>query len=192
MSLEKLSGQIALDTKTETNRILEEARDKTKHIIGEAEKKKKQGLSEAENNALKTALAEKTGEIAAAKLEAKRIIEEAKEEKTGEVLAEIRNSFLRQREAKNYPSILEALIKAGLGALGENAVVMVNEKDQAIARQFAKKARVKKAGIAAGAIVASADEKIIVDDSFEAVFREKTDAIKAVLFQKMFAQVGEK
>lgn len=191
MSLERLSKQIMVDTQAEAKAILSGAGKKALEITALAEKQAKQLLSDSEKSARKAAVAEKMEALAAARLEAKRVIEEAKEAKADEILSEIRRDFLKQREAGKYAKILQKLVESGLAAIGEKAVVMVNEKDVQAAKHSAKNASVKKTGIAAGAIVTSADEKIIADNSFEAIFWEKSEAIKALLFHKMFGRAGK-
>lgn len=191
MSLEILRKQITADTKAEAERIVDEAEKKSISIIKQAENQAKQLVSGEQKSAESIALAEKAETIAAAKLEAKRIVDEAKETKAEEALSLVWEEFSKHRNEKNYAKTLKSLIEAGKKSIGSGFVVMVNEADMQQAKETAKKAKVKKTDITAGAIVASLDEKIIANNSLEAVFEEKKDTIKAEIFQEMFPEKKE-
>ncbi len=186
MSLEQLTKQIAMDARSEAKRIVDEAKKKAKEMVKEAETQKKKLLQKAEKNAREAAVLEKAEAIAAARIEAKRIVEEARAEKAEQALAAVWKEFVKQAEGNSYPHMLRFLIHQGLESIGPNAIVMVNERDVSTAKQAARKAIVKKAGIEAGAIISAEDGKIIVNNSFEGIFADKRNGLKAQLFLEMF------
>jgi len=191
MSLETLTKQIEVDTEKQAKQIVSDAENKAKEIVRDAEKKAKQIVGQEIENARNTAAAEKATAIASAKLETKRIIEEAKEQATENAVEQAWKEFKAVRKSREYRKILRNSIEKGLKSLSEKAIVQVSEEDFSEAKGLAKNAALKKAGIVGGAIISSTDEKIIVNNSLEAFFEQKRDEVKARLYHKMFQERGE-
>lgn len=185
MGLTQLKNELIGDAKGQAKEISLETEKERKEIIKEAEKQKQAVLEQAEKEANTLVEDEKREQFAAIQLKAKRIVSEAKEETVNKNMGDVWTAFAKASKDANYPRLLKRLIEEGLDALGDQAVVQVNNKDKTLAKKFAKKVSVV-SGLSGGAIVSSPDGRISINNSLEALFEERREDIRRMVFGQLF------
>ncbi len=185
MGIELLSKEILEDAKEKAKEIHREALSEKKKILLEAEKQKQEILSKAEKTVENIIAVEKREKISSAQLEAKRMINESKELAVNKALEELWQEFIKTRESKKYSESLSKLASQGVKEIGKDAIIKVNSKDLKLLKENFNLSKTS-ANISGGVIVCSADERIIVNNSFEALFDAKKDEMKKILFKELF------
>jgi vacuolar-type H+-ATPase subunit E/Vma4 len=186
LGLSQLKNELIGDAKSEAKRIAQETEKEKKEILKEAEKKKAAVLAEAEKEANALVEDEKREQYAAIQLKAKRVVSEAKENTVNQNMDKVWKEFAKAGKDKNYPALMQKLIKQGLESLGEQAVVQVNAKDKSLAGKYAKNINKTAADISGGAIISSSDGRIIINNSLEALYDEHKEEIRRVVFGQLF------
>ena len=192
MGLEKLSKELLLDAKKESDSIIEKAMREVEGIIGAAEEKKRKIVEGAKSSGREMALREKNEKISSANLGAKQLVDEEKNGAVEKALLEVFSQLGELRGDKSYQKLLKSLAVEGMKELGKDSVVIVNSKDHALAKKLFPNTSKAAENIAGGVIVASKDGLVRVDNSFEALFEQNRDGIKKDLFTELFGQDGKK
>lgn len=185
MGLSQLKKELIGDAKGQAKEISLETERERKEILKEAEKQKQAVLEAAEKEANALVEDEKREQFAAIQLKAKRIVSEAKEEAVNNNLGEVWTAFAKASKDADYPRLLKRLVEEGLDALGAGAVVQVNGKDVSLAKKYAKNVKAVP-GLSGGAIVSSPDGRISINNSLEALFEERRDEVRRMVFGKLF------
>ncbi|MDO8627045.1 MAG: V-type ATP synthase subunit E [Candidatus Diapherotrites archaeon] len=185
MSLDVLAKEIIKEAEKSVEEIKSEALREKKRILKEAEEKKEQLLSNAQKNIDTIIASEEKEKLSSVQLEAKKSLNEAKESAVINSLDVLWQDFVSLRSGKNYSEILSKLAKQGVKEIGSNAVVKVNSKDAKLLKGSFNLSK-ESVDISGGVIVTSADGRIIVNNSFEALFESKTDDLKKELFKELF------
>lgn len=185
MGLSQLKNELIGDAKSQAKQIALETEKEKKAILKEAERQKQAILEQAEQEANALVADEKREQFAAIQLKAKRIVSEAKEETVNKNMGEVWTAFARASKDANYPQLLKRLIEEGLDALGDQAVVQVNGQDLSLARKYAKKVNAMP-GLSGGAIISSPDGRISINNSLEALFEERKEDIRRMVFGQLF------
>ncbi|RME79342.1 MAG: hypothetical protein D6769_02710 [Methanobacteriota archaeon] len=169
--------------------IVKEAKAEAKAIVKEAEKEKEGSLKELEKELKKREEKELSSyeerlkervveETSKARLEAKRVVEKAKEELFAKALEEAVESFLNSAAYRDY---LASSIEEGKRELGNDVVVHLNKEDQEL---------ISVDGIVydlddRGVVVESKDGKFVLDFSLSELLERKADSLKAAFFKEV-------
>ncbi|MEK6942063.1 MAG: V-type ATP synthase subunit E [archaeon] len=188
MGLEKLSRELLVDAKKESDSVIAKAVREAEAIIGAAEERKRKIVEDAKSTGHKMALREKNEKISAANLDAKQLIDEEKNAAIEKALAVVFSQLGELRGNKPYEKLLKSLAVEGIKELGKDSVVIVNSKDHGIAKKLFPNTSKEAENIAGGVIVATKDGLVRVDNSFEALFEQNKDSIKKSLFAELFGQ----
>ncbi|HLC93094.1 MAG TPA: V-type ATP synthase subunit E [archaeon] len=191
MGLENVKKGLVQQAQAEAKKILSQADKLAEQTIEEAKENASKIRARAKERAAQIADAEANEKGSAAKLRAKKQIAEATNAKMDEALAKAWEEFSSAAQGKGYEKMMEMLIEVAEKELGGKAIVYVNERDEKIAKKFSKNVSPKAANISGGAIVSTADGRISIDNSLEAIFAQKKDDAKKVLYMEMFKERGE-
>lgn len=183
MSLKDVKKELLAETQKEIKNIKKQTEEEKNKILSDAKNTKKEILNSAKKTVELIIDSETKEEISAANLESKRILNEAKELAVQNALEELWQEFLKIRKLKNYSKILKKLVEEGQKEIPGKKIILVNKKDKKLLKGFSN---VKDSSIAAGAIITSSDGKIIVNNSFEALFEFQKDSLKKTLFKELF------
>ncbi len=119
--------------------------------------------------------------IANAHLEAKRELAKAKGELVDSVEKQVWAELLKVRKNKDaYAKLLHKLISTGAKALGSgDAIVYVRAEDRSLVGDL-KDAKLARESVvcSGGAIITSADGRVRIDNTLEALLEEKRDAMR--------------
>jgi vacuolar-type H+-ATPase subunit E/Vma4 len=185
LGLSQLKNELIGDAKGQAKDIALETEAEKKEIFKEAEKQKQAVLEQAEKEATALVEDEKREQFAAIQLKAKRLVSEAKEETVNKNMGDVWTAFAKASKDANYPQLLRKLIEEGVEALGDQAMVQVNSKDVSTAKKFARKVSAV-SGLSGGAIITSQDGRISINNSLEALFEERRDDIRRMVFGQLF------
>ena len=193
MGLEELRKEILHKTHEEVRRIEAEAEAEEGRIIGEAESRRKALLEKAKSDAAETIEAERGEHISSARLRAHKLQAEEKEELVEKAIALVRKRFLAlPKEKEKYSLLLHKLIEKGVAAVGQGAVVHLNNADRKQVKAI-KNATLshEPASIAGGAIIESPDGRVIVRASLEDLFDEYSGETRRLAYTSLFGKGGK-
>ncbi len=186
MGLEELEKQLMVDAKKESETTLSKATQEKEKIIAAALEKKKQIFAQAKNSAQELSQKERNERISAANLRAAQMIDEKKNEIVDLGLQQVWQELIELIDSKDYQKLLKKLIAEGEKELGKQCIVFVNKKDFADAKKISLNVSKSPIEIAGGAIIATKDEKVRVNNSLEAIFEQNKENIRREIFNELF------
>jgi len=186
--LETLQKEILLDAKREANAILAEAEEERRRILAEANKERESVLTTAREGIARVIDAERNERVTSARLNAKRVVNDAKSKVVDQVVEAVWTAFKETRNRPAYAKQLEALVNQGLKEFGGKGVVHLNALDlkSEVAKKYKAKLTKEPLQAAGGAIVASEDGRIRVDYTLEQLFAEKRESVRKAVYTELF------
>ena len=182
----ELDKKIVEEATSKAYAILKEAKEERARTLRKEEAKLKVFLKQEKENFKKTLEERKKEEMASARLEAKRIIENAYEKKFREVLDELALEFKKFRKTKKYGKWLNTLLKEALKELEENensTVVHVSKGDKKLIKTKAKvKEDLEDIG---GLILETKDGKVRVNYSFTQLLEMAKENLRVKFMSEM-------
>ncbi len=185
MGIRKLTSSLIKDGEEEAAKIVESAKWHVQKMV-EEEKAKKQEQKEEVEKEVKRILEEQRRErLAWARLEAKRLLAEGREDAIKKSLDELYALTPSIRESPAYSKWLSSRVADALKQLGEKAVVIVAKGDRKLL--FGLKARVEESlGGLGGAMVESEDGRTRIDLRLETLLEMRSDDIRRILAKELF------
>lgn len=193
MGLKDLKKEMLKKAEREAERTLSEQKEKDNALTAEARKEGKRVVEEAKGEVGLMIENERNEQIAAARLQAKKIINDAKEDVVERALEQAFEELKKLRNEKEYKTLLGRLVGEGTKEIGRDAVVYVNKNDARLARGLGLKVANKVIECAGGALIESSDGRVRVNNTLEARFEEKKEKMRKEVFTRIFAKekVGE-
>ncbi len=189
MGLDNLVDEIMRSASGDSEHIEHETKETCARIVKDAELAAEQRLARAKEDTQTAVGAEKSERIAAARLQAKKMIEDAHESAVNAVLDEIWHKTAAKAKSKDYNKMLKRLIEKGAKELGrKDFEVMVNSRDRKAAKDMRFPLSEESAECEGGAVVLSADEKVRVDMTFESLFASKKDDLRKQIYTSLFGK----
>ena len=201
-----ITEMILEEAKKTAEHIIQEAQKSAEEIL---EKQRQLGVHRANESArllLKKAESEvelnKLNSLANAKIKANWVILSKKETWIDNVLNEAKNELKILTQSKKYLPILEKLIiEAGIILGGKDLEVLLNEKNSTLslkldksAKEISEKTGVKtklrlsreKLKVIGGAIVRTANGKVIMDNTFDDILRRREKDLRSEIAKILF------
>lgn len=192
MGIEELKKEILQRTEEELKKLESEEKEEERAVLSKANAKREDMLANAGKVAQGMVEGERKERLAAAKLKARRIITNAREEFVNSILAGAWNEFRQVRNDKGYPKVLAKLIEEGVKEIGEGAIVYVNADDRKIAKEIKGITLAEKPIICeGGALITSADGRVRVRATLEDIFGSKKEALRGLAFEEAFRKRGK-
>jgi vacuolar-type H+-ATPase subunit E/Vma4 len=189
MGLDNLVDEIMRSASEDADHMERETKDRCAQIVKDAELAAEQKLAKAKEDTQKSVEAEKSERIAAARLQAKKLIEDAHEGAVNSVLDEAWHKVAARAKSRDYPKLLKRLIEKGAKELGrKDFVVMVRSADRKAAKDMKYSLSEDSAECEGGAVVMSSDEKVRVDMTFEALFASKKEDLRKQIYTALFGK----
>ncbi|MEM2963596.1 MAG: V-type ATP synthase subunit E family protein [Candidatus Anstonellales archaeon] len=186
MALDSLEREIKLESSSKAAAIESEAKQKAHEIIENAQKESAKIISAAREEAQRTIHEDRAEQISATHLEASRIISNAKNEAVEAGVAKVWKEFSSLSKGKDYPNILKKLILSGISEIGKEYVLKIREQDAALVKKMGFSYTKSFISSVGGAIIMRPDQKVSSNKTFEAIFEEKKNIIKAKIYKKLF------
>jgi len=191
MGIEKLTGSLIGEANREAREIVKTAEWHVEQMLKD-EKSKEEGIKERAREEVGQRLAEQRNErLAWARLEAKRIIAEAREDAITSNLEEFFASLKEARKGAAYKSFLEQSVRKAAAELGGNATVHVAKSDAAsLGKLHGCKVVAGLEGLG-GAVVESEDRSVRIDLRLETLFEIRRDGLRKEVHDRIFSRGKE-
>lgn len=185
MGLDELRQEINKQASKETRKIRHDAEKEAQKILSEAREQAKALLAkEAEKT--KAEVAQKEVGVYAARLQAKKIVADARNAVLGEALNEVKRELAKIAESRDYHKIFDQLAEEGKHIIGKECVLHVNKRDAPLAKKYGNV--VPTLDSIGGVVVTSHDGRLRIDNSFEALLEEHANELKQMAFEQFFAR----
>ena len=186
MGLNDLSREILDKAQGEAKRIGAGADSKAAEALSRAEGEKKKLLVQVKGEVNTMAESEKGERIAAARLNAKKLISEAQEEVVAKVIEQVQDELESMRRKKQYQDFLAKAIRSALKEIPGDAIVQVNKDDLPTVKSMRGITVGAPIDCSGGAIISSKDGSVRVNATFESLIEEKKDEIRRQVFKELF------
>ncbi len=178
---EELERRAAQEIAAIEQKAQQEAQLERERALKQAEEIVGRAKQEAEQYASKERM-----RISAAHIKAKRMMQDAQFAVVAQVVDEVR-VLLKKKAAdrKAYKRLFEALASDAARAAGRDCVLQANKADAALAKQSGKVDR-KPLDCIGGVAAVSADGRIKIDNTFEALLEQREEAVRQQAYEMLF------
>jgi V/A-type H+/Na+-transporting ATPase subunit E len=189
MGLEEMLTTIRMNTETQCEKIISDAKGEAQKILAEAKQQAAKLEEERNAQAQRELEQERLRSIASARLEAKRRLLETKDE----ILRKYEDEALRylQEFVKSpaYKDFLLNMVKDGVTKIGTGAVVQVNASDRNLLQNSSDfQLSPDSIDCIGGAVISSPDGKRRVDNTLESIFEDRKEELRLKLSEELFAK----
>lgn len=188
MGIEKLTSSLLKEADDEAAKITAAAEAHVKEMKAK-ERSKMAGMEkQAEQEVEKVLKDQKNERLAWARLEAKRITAEAKEDAINNAIEEIFDSLGDIRKSKEYRDFMSKSIPAAASELGnEKITVHVLKDDKKLVPKLPKSCKIETdLDALGGAILETEDGKMRADLTLETLFELKRDDLRKMISAELF------
>lgn len=189
MTIEKIIQKIDAETATEVNEILKDAKKSALEIKREASKELSEKLSQIKDQGEKRITIMRNIYLSEARRMTRRSILGAKEELIQKCFDEAKNQ-LQGLSGDQYRQVLLRLVKNSITLVGDKAVATVTrEEDRATLSSYPNiTVKPELAPGLGGLIIESADGKIVVDNTFEAILERQIEEIRTEVANLLYPE----
>jgi V/A-type H+-transporting ATPase subunit E len=186
MGIEKLKVSLLAEAKEEAQQIVKTAQSHVDGMVNEERAKNAAMKTEAEKEVEKTLEDQRNERIAWARLEAKRINAEAREDAINNVLEAFFDSLAKSRKNAEYKKFLKKAVPAAAADLGGTVVIHVVKGDKSAIPKVKNAKVVEDLKGLGGALVESQDGRIRVDLRLETLVDTRRDDIRSRIAKGLF------
>jgi vacuolar-type H+-ATPase subunit E/Vma4 len=186
MGFEELASELNKSAEAEGKKLIRASERNAEKISEEAKEKSESLLKSARKEASDLARQETSERITSAKLSAKKMVDDARDEAVEAAIAQVWHKFRSDSLRKaSYPSLLDRLAKEGAAEIGSRDVVLyVRDEDRGLLQGY--QFRKLPAEYSGGAIVESANGKVRVNKTLEEIFAAKKPALRKAAYDRLF------
>ncbi len=190
MGIEKLKNSLLSEASEEANKIVQSAEAHVQAMLREERTKRKTLEEEAEKNIERMLVEQSNERIAWARLDAKRIKADAREDAIATVLEGIFEKLATVRNTPEYKKFLKNAVPNAVSELGKGTIIHILKGDKKLLPKISNtKIKEDLKGLG-GALVENADGKIRIDLTLETLFETKRDEIRKQISDKLFGGKG--
>jgi len=189
MGIERLTSSLIKEADDEAAKIVEAAEWHVRKMK-EDERSKRSVLKKDAEKAVEKLLSEQKNErLAWARLEAKRVTAEAREDAINSVIDDLFSSLTEVRKSKEYKDFLSRSVSAALKELkGTKLSVHVRKEDKKLLPKLPDGCKVSaELGALGGAVIETQDGKMKVDLTLETLFELRRDDLRKMISEKLFS-----
>ncbi len=183
MTLDQLRKEIRQEGVRQRREALKDAEAESERILTDAERAVKAILEEARQKA-EVEASLKQSQVSAARLEGKKRIAEARDAVVDEQLADVRTALQEFADSGKYDSVLKDLAEHGQSALGGKVRILARKKDVAKLKKWGY-ADVEPIECWGGCIIVTADGRIRVNHTFEALYEQSLEKLRQAIFEEL-------
>jgi len=188
MGIEKLTGSLIGEANREAKEIVKTAEWHVEQMLKE-ERSKEDGLKQRAQQEVNSRLADQRNErLAWARLEAKRMIAEAREDAISSNLEDFFSVLKEVRKSSAYKSFLEKSVLMAVEELGGKAVVRCVKSDSPILGKLTNIRLESTLEALGGAVVEAEDGTVRIDLRIETLYDIKRDALRKDVYDKIFGK----
>ena len=192
MGFEELAGELGKGADTEGRKIVHASEKNAERIADEAKARAEEIVKAAKKEASEFSRQESAERITSAKLAAKKMVDEARDEAVEASMLQLWAKFKSDSMKKSfYPGMLEALVKEGMDELGgassdpaSQMTIYARDED----RQFLQGCKFKQLPpeYSGGVIVESQSGKVRVNKTLDEIFAQKKPALRKEIYDRLF------
>lgn len=183
--LKDIKGTILKDAKLEGELALKKAEEEVEADLLRARKEGEAKVKRIEGEAEATVESERKERLSGAKLEAKRLTAEAKEDAMNAALDSLIERVKSYAKTRQYAEKTRERISSAVKELGGKAVIHVKKGDKKLFPVNGAEVR-EDAEILGGAIVESRDARLRIDLSVEEMLNAQRDAVRKEIYKWLF------
>jgi V/A-type H+-transporting ATPase subunit E len=188
MGIEKITSSLLADAKKEADEILGNAELSAERMLSQEKSKRTLLLSQAEEQVEKTLEEHRRERLAWARLEAKRISAEAKEDAIKGVFDDLFEMLGEVRKSDEYKKFMKSAVSSAIAELkGKDVVVHCIKGEKSLLPSEKAKA-IEGLEATGGAVVETADGKIRIDLTLEALLGMKREALRKQIYLQLFGE----
>jgi vacuolar-type H+-ATPase subunit E/Vma4 len=182
MSLENLVEEIRQHAEAELQAIIEQQKSEEAQILADRDRRTTE-LRAASQRATETEVArERAQRVAGAKLQARKLLYEAREKRLEEGLRETRALLTDYTTSSAYPAVLKRMVEAATASLGRQIRVSGRAEDASLlAKAAGKSFDPTPQPILGGLIAETADKSRRLNLSFDELLRLREDKVREIL-----------
>ncbi|HXQ48302.1 MAG TPA: V-type ATP synthase subunit E family protein [Thermoplasmata archaeon] len=182
MSLERLVDEIRLKAEQELAEEHARADAQERAIALERDRRTKQVREDGQRLADVDAKRERAQKLAGAKLQARKVVYEARERRTNDQLGQVRELLAEVTESDEYPAVLKRMYAVAVDQLGKQLRVMGRKDDAAQLKSIAGRSFDDTVvPIVGGLIAETPDGSRRLNLSFDELLRLREDAVRSLL-----------
>lgn len=186
MEIEKLKGSLLSEARAEADKIVETAQADAKAMLSE-ERARLSALKENAEKEVEKTLEEQSNErIAWARLEAKRVLAEAREDAIKGVIEQFFDELGSVRKSAEYKKFMKKSVPDAAKELGKGTTVHIAKGDKTALPKMNGTKVVEDLKGMGGALLESSDGKIMIDLTVETLFESKRDELRKKISDKLF------
>jgi vacuolar-type H+-ATPase subunit E/Vma4 len=186
MGIEKLKGSLLSEASAEAENIVKTAEAHVNGMLKEERAKLKAMESDAKGEIEKLLEERRNERIAWARLEAKRITAEAKEDAIKNVLEDLFQELKKARKSPQYERFLKDAVADAVAELGKGSKVHVPKGEKRLLPKLPGAQVVEDLEGLGGAMVDSPDGKVRMDLTLETLFDSMRDEIRKQIYEELF------
>ena len=189
MGIEKLTSSLIKEADEEAAKIVEAAEWHVKKMKEEECSKRSTLRNEAEKEIEKLLSEQKNERLAWARLEAKRVTAEAREDAINSAIDDLFSSLKEVKKSKEYKDFLSKSVSAAVKELGGvKLTVRVSKEDKKFLPKLPKSCKIaNNLDALGGAVIETQDGKMKVDLTLEILFEFRRDELRKMISEKLFS-----
>lgn len=183
MTLEALLKEVEARSASETRALEMKLEAERKAVEAQTRAEVERIRSDADRKSQVEAAREKARLLASAKLEAKKVLFEARERRTNAALEEVKKRLAAYAKSAEYPGLLASMVSAGTGVLGDKVRLLMRPEDVALlpAKMRSWVDDKRPIAVMGGLVVERADGSRSLNYTFEELLRLREDRVREIL-----------
>lgn len=192
MGIERLTSSLLKEADEEAAKIVQAAEGHVKGMKEEERSKHAALKKEAEKDVEKLLSEQKNERLAWARLEAKRVTAEAREDAINGAIDDFFSSIKEVKKSKDYRAFLSKNVSAAVKELkGMKLKVRIRKEDKKLLPKLPNGCKIANdLDALGGAVIETQDGKMKIDLTLETLFELRRDELRKMIAEKLFA--GEK
>ena len=188
MGIDRLTTSLLAEAKRQAEDIVKTAEGHLDKMLMEEKAKRAILLKKAEEDAMQLIDEQRKERIASSRLEAKRILNEAKEDAIKAVLEDLYAMLDGISKKPNYKDFLKRTIASALAEMNSTDLILhCKKEDKAVIQTLVGNAKIyEDVNAFGGFILESSDGKVRLNLTLESLFESKRDDLRKMVYQKLF------
>ncbi len=187
MGIEKLTSSLLLEANKEAAGIVSAAESHARKMLEEERSQNEKMRKQMTDDAERTIENLRNERVAWAKLEAKRIMAEAKEDAIDNVLNDFFDALKKSRKTKKYKTYMNSQIKKAIDELNSDSLIVhVLKGEKSIVPKKKGVKVLEDLDSLGGAIIESNDRKVRINLTLETLFEARKDVLRKKISDKLF------
>ncbi|MFA5077106.1 MAG: V-type ATP synthase subunit E family protein [Candidatus Micrarchaeia archaeon] len=189
--LQDIKGAILKEAKKEGEGAIQKAEAELEAEFAKVRSEGEAKVKSSEDEARKMVEGERRERLSWAKLEAKRVLSEAREDAVNSAIEGLIGQIKAYAKTRNYAEKLRKSVSSVVSEFGGKAVVHVRKGDKKLLASVGAPV-VEDADILGGAIVESKDGRLRIDLSMEELLEANRDAVRKDIYAALFSEANKK